>query len=599
MTTRHTLVHQLADWAERTPDTPAIHAKVDGRWVHRTWKQYRDDSRAFAKGLMAMGHQVGECVAIVGGNRMEWVIAEQGIMAARGAPAPIYTTNTSEQMAYIVSNSRARIAICDTAEQLAKYRGAVADGQMSVEHFVTMDTVDDAGDDVRTVEAVIALGRDQDDDALDARIADVTTDETALLIYTSGTTGTPKGVMLNHGGMVEVADTMVAACPRFRDDIPYRAVSYLPLCHAAEQLVTTLGHLCLGGEIYFCPDIAELKDYLVEVRPTVFLGVPRVWEKFEAALSARLSAATGFKGALAQWARDTELAAVREFIATGKNPAGLARAIANKLVIGKVKDALGLGDLYFPVTGSAPVSVGTLEFFASLGIVISEAYGMSETTGVCTLTPVTAPRFGKVGKALDGVQIRIADDGEVQLKGRTMTPGYLHMEQETRDLYTEDGWLCTGDLGSLDQDDYLQITGRKKELLITAGGKNVAPAEMEAYMQQIPGIAQAMVVGDRQPYLCALVTLDVEAVPELARKLGIEDTALAALASNAAMRAYLQDRVETDCNAKVARYQTIKKFEILPVEFSVDGGELTPTMKLRRTIVTERYTDAIAQFYEA
>ena len=591
----HTLVHRLADWAEKKPNSPSIHGKVDGAWASRTWAQYWGDVRLFAKGLIALGHQRGECVAIVGDNRMEWVICELGIMAAGGIPAPIYTTELPERVAYIVGNAEAKLAICDTAAQYAKYTGAIADGLMSLDRIITMDSFD-AGEEAITFDALLALGREQDDAELDARIDALSVDETGLLIYTSGTTGKPKGVMLEHGGMTTVVDAIMQRTPDFASGaIEYRTVSYLPLCHAAEQLLTTMGHIATGGQVYFCSDLTQIKEFLTEVRPSIFLGVPRVWEKFEAALSAAFADATGLKAKLLGWARGVELNAVREQARTGREVGGLSRKLANKILHG-VRAKVGFDNVHFAVTGSAPISVGTLEFFASLGVVIYEAYGMSETTGVCTVGVPGRPRFGRVGTALNGVEIRIAEDGEIQLKGRIMTKGYLRLEAETAELYTEDGWLCTGDIGDLDADGHLAITGRKKELLITAGGKNVAPVEMEAHMQQIRGVAQAVVVGDRMPYLSALITIDSEALSSLAQEFG-GDATVPALSKNEAFRAHIEKSIESQCNAKVARYLTIKKFKLLPTEFSVEGGELTPTMKLRRKEITAKYADEIEAFY--
>lgn len=592
-----TLVHQLAELAARQPDAPALHGKVDGEWVARTWGEFWQETRAVAKGLAELGHRPGDCVAIVGDNRPEWVLLELGIMAAGGVPAPIYGTNTVEQTAFIVDNARARIAICDSRAQYEKYRRGQDAGLFTIDWIVTMDDLGEQAEDVVTYAELVSRGRERDDRDLDARIAALSPDETGLLIYTSGTTGTPKGVMLDHGAMVEVAAAVLKRLPAFASgEVPYRIVSYLPLCHGAEQLVTTMGLLATGGSVYFCPDIKQIRDYLLDVRPTFFLGVPRVWEKFEGALSARLAEATGVKRALLGWARSVELAAVRRQSETGQRHDSLARRLANRLVLAKIRAAVGFDQVHFAATGSAPISVGTLEFFASLGVVVNEAYGMSETTGVCTIGEPTRPRLGKVGTPLDGVSIRIADDGEVQLRGRLMTRGYLHMPEQTAELYTADGWLCTGDIGTLDEDGFLAITGRKKELLITAGGKNVAPLEMEAYMQQIHGVAQAVVVGDRQPFLSALVTIDVEALPELAKRFSVPAT-VESLAASDAFGAYVRDRVEAQCNSRVARYQTIKKLRILPVEFSVDGGELTPTMKLRRNVIATKYAAEIAAFY--
>ena len=600
--TAQSFVHQIESWANEKPDAPAIHDKgPDGRWRTLTWSEYWTAVREVAKGLIALGHQAGECVAIVGANRMEWVLAQFGTMAAKGIPAPGYPSNTIDQVAHILRNSEAKIAIADSGELVGNYRKAVATDpeHIQVEHLVCM--LGDEDGDALTFDGLRAKGREQDDAELDARLAAIGGDDVCMLIYTSGTTGMAKGVMLDHGGVMHMQQAILGLAPIFRDPEanPYTVISYLPLCHVAEQAATNLGSLATGGEVYFCPDIKQIKDYLGEVRPTVFLAVPRVWEKFQAALEARLGAATGLKASLAGWARNTELAAAKREMATGRAAGGLGRSLANKLVISKVKGALGLDRLSLALTGAAPISLGTLEFFASLGIAVHEVYGMSETTALLTGNPMGAVRFGTVGRALDGVEVKIAGDGEIIARGRNMTTGYLRMPEKTAELLDDEGWLHTGDLGSLDDDGYLTITGRKKDILITAGGKNVAPAEMEAYLNQIPGVGQAVVVGDRKPYLSALIVLDPENLDTLATNAGVGAASLQALAGDDKVKAHLMARVEADCNAKVASYQTIKRIKVIPCEFSVEGGELTPTMKVKRNVVADKYAGDIEALYNA
>jgi long-chain acyl-CoA synthetase len=592
---KDTLVHCIAAWASERPDTPALHDRAANEaWVPITWSEYWTAIRETAKGLIALGHKAGECVAIVGANQSEWVIAQFGIMAAQGVPAPIYVTNTAEQMAYIVKHSQSRLAFVGDADHLGKFREATAAGQMELEKTLSLNQIEDG---VTSLQAVRDLGRAEDDAELDARLEALTDQETALLIYTSGTTGVPKAVTLNHRGMLMCGEGVISRFPDLALQAEsYRAVSYLPLCHIAEQVFTNLLHIVTGGRVFFCPDLKQIKDFLVSVRPTIFLGVPRVWEKFQGVLEAKLSAQTGFKGWLTSWALRTELAAFKHEVATGGAVNSLGRTLANKLVISKVKSALGLQDLAASATGAAPIGVETLEFFASLGITVYEGYGMSETTGIATCPMAGMPRFGTVGKALPGVEVMIAPDGEILMRGEMMTRAYLHMPEKTAELLDSDGWLHSGDLGSLDDDGYLKITGRKKDLIITAGGKNVAPIELESYIKSIAGVGQAVVVGDRQPYLCSLVTLDVEALPELRAKLGIEGD-FAAIAGNPKTTEYVMAEIETRCNAKVARYQTIKKINILPMEFTVETGELTPTMKIKRNVVGEKYKDAIGAFY--
>lgn len=520
-------------------------------------------------------------------------------MAAQGVPAPIYTTLLPAQLAYIVDHCRARIAVCDTQEQLDKIVEAQAEGLVPrLEIVVAMDDLGATSEALRIVTYEELKGLAEADADLDGRIGAMTDADIGLLIYTSGTTGTPKAVTLDHGAMVHESRVCIDRFPLFREAGTYRTVSYLPLCHVAEQLFTTFFHLETGGEVYFCPDIKQIKDYLVEVQPSFFVGVPRVWEKFQAVLEGKLREQTGIKAKLTQWALRTELAAFKQDVATGTKTEGLSRKLANKLVISKVKTALGLDKLQIAGTGAAPISLNTLEFFASLGIIIYEGYGMSETTGLATLGTAGKPTFGSVGTAIEGVTIKIADDDEILLKGRNMTRGYLHDPDKTAELLDEDGWLHTGDLGSLDSSGLLRITGRKKDLLITAGGKNVAPAEMKGYIQSIEGIAQAVVVGDRKPYLSALLTLDPEALEALGDAAGArQGHSLEALATDGAVHAHLMSAIEARCNAKVARYQTIKKIHVLPVEFTVEGGEVTPTMKVKRNVVNDKYAEQIASLY--
>lgn len=596
MQASRSLVHRVADWAAEKPDAKALLAKVAGEWRSWTWADYHADLRAVAKGLMVRGHQPGECVALLGDNRAEWVLCELGIMAARGIPAPIYTTNTDEQTRFIVDHSEARVVICDKQEQLEKLlRCLPAGGRVTT--LVTMDDLPNADARVISLSTLMEEGRAARDAPLDARIDAITDTETALLIYTSGTTGTPKAVQLDHGQMMGVAAAIMARMPPLAQPGGYRVVSYLPLCHVAEQIFTAFFHLHSGGEVAFCPSMTQLKDYLVEVRPTLFLGVPRVWEKFQAALEARLSSGSALSRKLAAWALATELSAFRAEQASGRPVSTLSRRIANALVIDKIKRGLGLDQLVAAATGAAPIRQGTLEFFASLGVIIYEAYGMSETTGVATCSHLGRPVFGSVGEPLEGVQLSIAADGEILLKGRTMTRGYLRQPDLTAELIDAEGWLHTGDLGAVDPTGNLRITGRKKDILITAGGKNVAPARMEALIQAIPGVGQVVVVGDRQPYLAALITVDPEALDSLKAKLGSAAPTVAALGREPAFLAWLQQRIDAACNDQVARYETIKRFAVLPTDFSVEGGELTPTLKLKRDVIAEKYAQDIAGLY--
>jgi long-subunit acyl-CoA synthetase (AMP-forming) len=597
MTLQGTMLSRIEGWANSSGGKPAIHDRnSDGTWASSTWAQYWTSVRRVGKGLMALGLQPGDCVAIVGANRRDWVICQHGINAAQGIPAPLYTTLLPEQMAYIVGNAEAKIVICDDQTQLDKCI-SIADSESTIEHIVTMDDLGSNDSRVITLVGLMEKGDSVSDAELDARLAAVQMDDVALLVYTSGTTGLPKGAMLSHRGIDLIANAVATVFP-FLLDTPTRNVSYLPLCHAAEQGVTNFAGLIVQGQTYFCSDLTQIKDYLVEVHPTFFLAVPRVWEKFEAALRGKLAETTGIKAKLASWARATELAAFKQENATGRPVSSLSRSLANKLVISKIKDALGLDEMQVALSGAAPISVSTLEFFASIGLSISEGYGMTETTAFASVQPRGRVKFGTIGTPLPGVEVMIADDGEIMLRGINMVKGYHRLPEKTAELYNEEGWMHTGDLGAIDQDGYISITGRKKDLIITAGGKNVAPSEMEGYLQSIPGVGQAVVIGDRQPYLSALIVLDPEALPELEVASQISDlTDVATAARNPEVKRFIEEEMEHACNSKVARYQTIKKIRILPTVFSVDGGELTPTLKVKRNIVNEKYASEIASFY--
>jgi long-subunit acyl-CoA synthetase (AMP-forming) len=601
MSAPRSLVHHIEHWAQKSPSRPALHGKRGGVWYEISWSAYWRNVRSLGSALIEMGLEPGECVTMVGRNDPAWVQLQFAIEAARGIPAPIYATNTMEQAAFIVKDCGAKIAVVDGKEQLEKLLAGEAAGLFEpFAHIITFDAQDLGDPRIQSFDECLAAGRALNDAALDERLAAITSDETCQLIYTSGTTGRPKGVELTHEGQLFVGRVVIAGFPTVGTQEKYIALSYLPLCHQAEQLFTNVFSLMTGGQVYFCPDLGQIREYLLEVRPTVFLGVPRVWEKFEAALEARLGAAKGVTAMLTELARSAELEAFHIQVDLGDETyTSLKRKLARKLVIDKVKGALGLDRLEVAATGSAPIGASTQEFFASLGICIFEGYGMSENSGLATLTDFKRPRFGTVGKPLAGMELRISDEGEVQLKGPNNTKGYLHMPEASKELYTEDDWLKTGDLGGFDEEGNLIITGRIKELIITAGGKNVAPVEMENHIKGIVGVGHAVVVGDRQPYLCALITLDPENLARLASEAGVPKAPLEELARNQKVRAFLEQKVESECNRKVARYQTIKKLAILPNELSVEGGELTATMKIKRNVVSAKYADIIAGLYDA
>jgi long-subunit acyl-CoA synthetase (AMP-forming) len=438
--------------------------------------------------------------------------------------------------------------------------------------------------------AFIEQGANVDTRALEARVAAQKPTDACTLIYTSGTTGNPKGVLLSHENLLWTAHASTTL--GFLDGDC--GVSYLPLSHIAEQMLTIHVPMCLGIAMTFAESLEKMPEALLATRPTYFLGVPRVWEKMQAKMQAAAGNASPLRRRIARWARGVGL---RAGYAEQRGEAlPMLHGLASSLVFSKVRERLGLDRCRFALTGAAPISKDTLEFFLSLGIPLYEVYGMSECTGPATQSLPNAYRTGTVGKVLDGAELRIAEDGEILVRGKHVFLGYLKDDAATREAKDEDGWLHTGDVGEVDQDGYVRITDRKKELLITAGGENVAPQLVESLLKSIAVVAQAVVVGDRQKYLVALLTLDPERVAAEAEAAGssARDTPSAAVC--ATFRAHVEKQVEK-LNERLARVQTIKRFTILPNELTVDTGELTPTLKLRRKVIVQKYAKEIESMY--
>jgi len=591
---------RLLDLAEREPELAAFHERDDaGGWRTRSWAEVRDEALAIAAGLAELGVAPGDSVALVGDNRAEWVLLQLGIQLARAVPVPIYTTLTAEQTGYVLAHASARVVAADAAARLALCeRGASQAGQELAATIAFGPAASEAPEGATTLSALVGRGVPGRQAALE-RARAARPEESCLLIYTSGTTGLPKGVELSHRAVAAVAGDVVRFVEPLLEGTRYRVVSYLPLSHIAEQMMSAIAPLWLDGEAFFCPKLELMRELLPDVRPTVFLAVPRVWEKIEAAVAARLEAATGIKGRLARWAVSTEGAAYRDESEGAPARHTAARALADRLVLSKARATLGLDRVRLAISGAAPLGLATLRFFGALGVRILEVYGMTETAAVISHVRPGRPRPGTVGPALPCGEIRIAGDGEILYRGPNLARGYRSDPAATAELIDPDGWLHTGDLGALEEDGSLRVTGRKKELLITAGGKNVAPAEVEPLLTEIEGISQAVLVGDRRPYLAALLTLDAQAVPALAEALGLAGRTPAELADEPALRAWLAERIEKDVNPRLASYQTVKRFDVLPRELSLEEGEMTPTLKLRRAEIAAKHAERIEALYRA
>ncbi len=584
--------------ARSKPNQPAYYVKQRGVWRGTGYSEYWDQVKSVAKAMIASGLEPGFKVCILGANSPHWVIFDLGAMTAGGAPAGIYQTSSPGEAGYILEHTEARLCLVDSAAQLAKLRVERDAGRIqALEHVVTVPgvTVKDAL--AISWESFIARGARVSDEEVNKRLAALKANDVATLIYTSGTTGPPKGVMLSHENLAWTSKTLNDI--KFAAGIKSEAVSisYLPLSHIAEQVATIHGPIQLGGTVYYAEAIEKLKENLIEVRPTLFFAVPRVWEKFYVGIRGRLEAATGAKAAIAKWAMGVGARALPYKVASQPLPPRLAleNKIASRLVFSKLKHAIGLDRCETLISGAAPVSREILDFFGSLDIVIREIYGQSEDTGPTSFNaPGGATRLGSVGKPIPGLEVRLADDGEIWVRGPNVFVGYFKDEAATRETLTDDGWLKSGDLGSFDSDGYLTITGRKKEIIITAGGKNITPRNIEdALKKRCNIVGEPVVIGDKRKYLAMLVTLEPEALAKLCAAQGIDP---ATAHSSAAVKALVQKALD-EVNAELARVEQVKRFVILPSAFSIESGELTPSLKLKRRVVAQKFAAEIESLY--
>jgi long-chain acyl-CoA synthetase len=560
------------------------HKKGD-EWVDVPFEEFGDAVRETALGLMALGLEKGDRVAILANTRPEWAYACFAILTIGGVSVSIYQTNSPSEVQYVADHSESKAIFVEDTEQLEKVRKCRAD-LPHLEHIVIVEPGDADGDDVISLDDLRARGRDGDQAKLDERTASVNPDDPAIFIYTSGTTGPPKGVMLTHDNYRQVVNMTQRQGTFMSDDLVYL---FLPLAHAFALLVQ-FGATDLGAPIaYWEKDPQKIVPNLMEVQPTYFPSVPRIFEKIYTLARSNApdtelldkAVEIGMKVRLAQ-ERGEEV------------PAELQQHFdrAESELFQNVRNLFG-GRIRQCVTGAAPIAKEILEFFFACGVPIFEGYGMTETSTVATVNTLDDHRFGSVGKALPGVEVKIGDDGEILLRGPNMMQGYYKNEDATKETLESDGWLHTGDLGYLDDDGFLFINGRKKDIIITAGGKNITPANLENGLKQNQWISQAVVIGDRRPYLVALITLDPEELPKFAEANNIlpED-----VYSSEEMRAEVQ-KVVDHVNEDYGRVEQIKKFTILPEDLTQEQGTLTPTLKVKRNVVNEKFEGEIEKLY--
>ena len=577
-----TIADMLGLAAERYGDRPAVRYKSDGEWRDVPFAELGEIVSEVARGLIDLGLQPGERVSLLCSTRPEWTYADFAITSAGGVVVPIYPTNSPSECAWVAGNSESRFIVCEDASQVAK--------------------IDEVRGDLPSLEAVIAIepadgtisfdelrerGRARDRAEVTERAAAVRPEDPYTFIYTSGTTGPPKGCVLTHGNYRSVLNMSEELRALESEEVVYL---FLPLAHAYALLIQLLA-VDLGSTIaYWGGDPLQIIAELNEVHPSYLPSVPRIFEKLYTAVTAH--------GDPAQIKAATQVGVkVRQLQAAGREvPAELQQHFdaAEEALYKNVRQAFG-GNLTQANTGAAPIAKEILEFFYACGVYVLEGYGMTETSTVSTTQTRERFKLGTVGFAIPGSEIRIAEDGEVLLKGPHIFQGYYKMQDESFGAI-EDGWLHTGDLGSLDEDGFLSITGRKKDIIITAGGKNLTPANIENDLKQNRWISQAVMYGDRRPYPVVLLTLDPEQAPALAQELGIDDADPAKLAEHPKVHEKVQGILD-EINAKYANVEQVKKFTILDHDLSQETGELTPTLKVKRNVVNEKYADRFDALY--
>jgi len=575
--------------AREHAERAAMARKRDGAWERTTWRGYRDAVRQAARALVATGVKPGQGVVILAFNRPEWYVANLAAIAVGARPAGIYTNSTPEQCRYITEHAEAAVAFVENREALDRLQGAGGrpNGLAAV---VLMDgAATEPG--VLAWADFLAHGDASHDAEVDRRAAAARAGDVATLIYTSGTTGTPKGVMLTQRNLAFIAEKAQEILPVRAGD---RLLSYLPLSHIAEQVISHLLSLATGATVHFAESLEKLPENLREVRPHIFLGVPRVWEKIQAGIQAAGAQASPLRRRIAAWAKRVGLAG--GYADQEGRPRPWSYAIADRLVFSKVRARLGFDEARMLVVSAAPIAKETLDYFQSLGLPIMEVYGMSECTGPTTMSIPSRYRLGRAGYAIPGTELKVAEDGEILMRGPHVFRGYYKNEEATRETLDASGWIHSGDVGEIDKEGFLRVTDRKKELLITSGGKNIAPQYLEGRLKQIAAVSQAVAIGDRQPYVVALLTIDPGRVAAEAEKAASPARTPEEAARCPAFRAYVERQVE-EINQGLARYETIKKIALLPKELSVETGELTPTLKLKRRVILERHRETIQALY--
>jgi long-chain acyl-CoA synthetase len=599
-----TLGDILARNVERHADEPALSWKErhEGAWLHLSWREYRELVAEAAAGLRRIGVGPGDHVAIMSRNRPAHLVADLAAVHVGATPVSLYNTLAPEQIAYVAGHCSAKVAVVESREFMERWEKVRSD-LPALEHVVLIDDADDLADSdwASSWRGLLEAGREVLDaqggrEEFETAWRRTTPDDVATVIYTSGTTGPPKGVVLTHRNVIWTAAS-IDATGAYPDGL--RAISYLPLAHALERLATHYLSLWRAAHVHFCPEVLQVFEYVPDVRPQAFAGVPRLFEKLQAGILAGVQAEPNERRRkIALGALKAGQEAARLEREGGAVPMGLRakRALFDRLVFSKIRDKIGLDQCMFTVTGAAPIAPDTLDFFGGIGLPLYEGYGMTESSAPATLNLPGKRKAGSVGIRLPGVEIALGDDGEVLIRGDNVTQGYYRDPEQTAEAIDEAGWLHTGDIGRIDPDGFLFIVDRKKELIVTSGGKNISPANIEALLKSHPLIGQACAVGDGRKYVAALVVLDAEAAEQWARDNGLGFTDVASFAEDPHVRQEVQHAVD-QTNQRLSQAEQIKRFMILPTEWTVDSEELTPTLKLKRRVINGKYADEIESLF--
>jgi len=589
-----TLVEHFRRQVRTRPEANAMYFRAGGRWAPITWGQFGAAARRLAAVLLEDGIEAGDHVAIWSANRPEWHIADVATLSLRARPVPVYLTVSAEQAVYVMAHSEAKVAVVENSELLTRLLAARAP-LVQLRRIVVLDGITEVAEGGLVLPWRAALERGETvarrrAAELDERAAAVVRDDVATLIYTSGTTGPPKAVKLTHGNVLAAVNGFASLGGAGADD---RLLSYLPLAHIAERNHSEYRQYVFGNPVYFVPSVDRLPEHLVDVRPTSFFAVPRIWEKFAARLQAEIASAPGARRRLARWAMNVgrrRCDLTQRQARPGPLLAGEHR-LADWLVLRRLRSRLGFDQARVLASGAAPIAAEILRFFAALGLEVLEVYGQTEDCGATTVNRPGRARFGTVGLPVPGVEVRLADDGEILVRGEVVFPGYHKDDAATSEVLV-DGWLHTGDVGQLDPDGSLRITDRKKDLIITAGGENISPSNIETALKNHPLVSNAVAIGDRRPFVSALITLERTEVDAFNRARG-----LAGEPAERALRDEMRAHVDA-VNAQLSSVERVKRWTLLDADFTV-GDELTPTLKVKRTIVVEKYAGVIEAHYSA